>query len=150
MRVMAVDYGDRRTGVAVSDALRSIPGDCFVVGEPCPGKLAGLLEEEYRKRGADTLVLGNPLNMNGTAGPRAEKTAKLKLLLERRGLNVILLDERRTTAEAESILIGSGNRRDKRRDKIDAVAASLILEGYLAREQFSKTDKGSQDCKPVP
>jgi putative Holliday junction resolvase len=135
MRIMAVDYGDRRTGVAVSDALRSIPGDCFVIEEACSGKLANRLEAEYRKREADTLVLGNPLNMNGTAGPRTEKTEKLKLMLERRGLNVVLRDERRTTAEAESILIGSGSRRVKRKKKIDAVAASLILENFILAEK---------------
>jgi len=137
MRAMAADYGDRRTGVAVSDALRSIAGECFVIEETCPDRLTSRLEAEYFKRGVDTLVLGNPLNMNGTAGPRAEKTAILKTLLERKGLNVTLQDERRTTAQAENILIGSGNRREKRRGKIDAVAASLILEAYLQAERNS-------------
>jgi putative Holliday junction resolvase len=137
MRAMAADYGDRRTGVAVSDAMRLIAGECFVIEETCRGKLAKCLEAEYIKRGADTLVLGNPLNMNGTAGPRAEKTAELKALLERKGLNVTLQDERRTTAQAENILIGTGNRREKRRTKIDAVAASLILEAFLLAERNS-------------
>jgi putative Holliday junction resolvase len=135
MRAMAVDYGDRRTGVAVSDALRSIAGECFTVEESCPDRLAERLAEEYASRGADILILGNPLNMNGTAGPRCEQTEKLKALLEEKAVNVILRDERRTSAEAESILIGTGNRREKRRTKIDAVAASLILEGFLLEEK---------------
>jgi len=133
---MAVDYGDRRTGVAVSDALRSIAGECFTIEENCPDRLAKRLAEEYSSRGADVLILGNPLNMNGTSGPRCELTGKLKVLLEEGGVNVILRDERRTSAEAESILIGTGNRREKRRGKIDAVAASLILEGFLLEEKM--------------
>lgn len=143
MRVMAVDYGDRRTGVAVSDALRTLTGDCFVIDEPHTGRLANKLEAEYLARGADTLVLGNPVNMNGTEGPRAEKTAKLKMMLERRGLRVVLRDERRTTVEAESILTGTGNRGEKRRQKVDAVAASLILEGFLLHEQIAAARQSS-------
>ncbi|MCL2002537.1 MAG: Holliday junction resolvase RuvX [Oscillospiraceae bacterium] len=167
-RVMAVDYGDRRTGVAVSDGLRSLVGDCFVIDEPHSGQLANRLEQEYAARGADTLVLGNPINMNGTEGPRAEKTAKLKLMLERRGLRVVLRDERRTTAEAESILTETGVRGVKRKGKVDAVAASLILEGFLfaervaasrpsslaapgsAEEEFPEADYGREDAKPGP
>jgi putative Holliday junction resolvase len=141
-RVIAVDYGDRRTGVAVSDITRSLVGECFTVDEPHTGQLANRLEAEYISRGADLLVLGNPVNMNGTEGPRAEKTAKLKLMLERRGLTVLLQDERRTTVEAEGILIGTGNTGSKRKQKIDAVAASLILQGFLLHEQhLSRSDE---------
>ena len=140
MRVMAVDYGDRRSGVAVSDALRTIPGDCFVIEESCPGRLAVRIAEECGKRDVSLLVLGNPLNMNGTAGPRAERTAEFKRLLEKRGLNVVLSDERRTTLQAENILIATGHRRERRRTKVDAVAASLLLEGFLAKEQLANTD----------
>jgi putative Holliday junction resolvase len=148
MRVIAVDYGDRRTGVAVSDALRSIAGDCFVIEETCSNKLANRLEAEYKARGADTLVLGNPLNMNGTSGPRAEKTAKLMEMLRRRGLRVVLLDERRTSVEAEGILTGTGNRGQKRKQKVDAVAASLILDGFLLSEkQLPQADQSGQDAK---
>jgi putative Holliday junction resolvase len=148
---MAADYGDRRTGVAVSDSLRALVGECFTIEEPDAGRLANRLETEYRNRGADTLVLGNPLNMNGTAGPRAEKTGKLKAMLEKRGLRVVLWDERRTTAEAERILIGTGNLGAKRRQKVDAVAASLILEGFLlAEKNLAKTDDGREDGKAGP
>jgi len=151
MRVMAVDYGDRRTGVAVSDSLRSLAGDCFVIEEPHAGQLANKLEAEYIARGADTLVLGNPVNMNGTEGPRAGKTAKLQLMLERRGLRVILQDERRTTVEAEGILLEMGNRGDKRRQKVDAVAASLILESFLLHEKhLAKANQSCEDTETDP
>jgi putative Holliday junction resolvase len=132
---MAVDYGDRRTGVAVSDSLRLMVGDCFVISEPDSGRLANRLEAEYTKRGADLLVLGNPVNMNGTLGPRAEKTGRLKQMLERRGLRVVLQDERRTTVEAENILHETGNKGAKLRQIVDAVAASLILESFLSAER---------------
>ena len=151
MRVIAVDYGDRRTGAAVSDSMRSLAGECFVIDEPDAGRLANRLEKEYNARGADTLVLGNPLNMNGTAGPRAEKTAKLKVMLERRGLRVVLWDERRTTVEADRILTDTRNLGRKRKEKIDAVAASLLLEGFLlAEKNLTKADQGGQDAETGP
>jgi putative Holliday junction resolvase len=150
-RVIAVDYGDRRTGVAVSDALRLMAGDCFVIDEPNAGKLANRLEAEYRSRGADTLVLGNPVNMNGTEGRRCEQTAKLKLMLERRGLNVILKDERRTTVEAEGILLEAGSSGHKRRKIVDAVAASLILDGFLMLEKnLAQADQRGEDTETDP
>jgi putative Holliday junction resolvase len=148
---MAVDYGDRRTGVAVSDSLRSLCGECLVIEEPDAGRLADRLRAEAAARGADTLVLGNPLNMNGTAGPRAEKTEKLKAMLERRGLRVVLWDERRTTVEAERILAATDNFGKKRRRKVDAVAASLLLEGFLLSEkQLPQPDERRQNAKPGP
>lgn len=148
---MAVDYGDRRTGVAVSDGSRLITGDCFVIDEPNAGKLANRLEAEYIGRGADTLILGNPLNMNGTSGSRAENTAKFKAMLEKRGLNVVLWDERRTTVEAGELLKGTGNFGQKRKSKIDAVAASLILDGFLLSEKnLAQANQSGQDAETDP
>jgi putative Holliday junction resolvase len=151
MRAMAVDYGDRRTGVAVSDISRSIVGDCFVIDEPNRGKLANRIETEYMNRGADTLVLGNPLNMNGTTGSRVECTAAFKTMLEKRGLRVVLWDERRTTVEAGELLREAGSFGRKRKSKIDAVAASLILEGFLLSEKnLAQTDQSGQDPETDP
>ena len=76
MRVMAIDYGDQRTGIAVSDALRSICGDAFTVAEWNAERLAERIAEEIRARGVDTLVLGLPKNMDGSEGPRAEKSRR--------------------------------------------------------------------------
>ncbi len=151
MRVIAVDYGDARTGVAVSDALRSMCGDAFIVEEADAGRLANRLASEMSSRGADTLVLGNPLNMNGSAGPRAEKTAKLKALLEKRGLRVVLWDERRTTVEAARILSDAGRFGTKRKKKMDAVAASLILDGFLLSEKhLAQPDNSHQGTEAHP
>ena len=82
------------------------------------------------------LILGYPKNMNGTLGPRAEKSEALaELLREATGLPVIMWDERRTTVDAHRILSETGNRGKKRKEKVDAVAATLILEGYMMRKQ---------------
>ena len=131
MRVMAIDYGDARTGVAVSDALGLLAGETFVIKEWDAVRLADALAEAARARGASPLVLGLPRNMDGTEGPRAEKSRALAALLEERGMTVVLWDERRTTVDAHRILRENGKREKKHKDTVDAVAAALILEGYL-------------------
>ena len=133
MRIMAVDYGDARTGIAVSDALGVLPGDAFIITERSADRVAVKIAEEAKARSVARVVLGYPKNMDGTLGPRAEKTEKLQSVLrERHGLDVVLWDERRTTVDAERILSESGVYGKKRKGKLDAVAASLILEGYLS------------------
>lgn len=132
MRIMAIDYGDARTGVALSDLTGLLAGQTFLVKsrkeEVVLEELAALAE----KQGAEELVLGYPKNMDGTVGPRAEKCAALaERLRERTGLPVVLWDERRTTVDAHRILGEQGVRAKNRKDKIDSVAATLILEGYL-------------------
>ena len=131
MRVMAIDYGDVRTGIAVSDQLGVLAGETFVITQRDPAALADTIAAEARARDASPLVLGLPLNMDGTEGPRAEKARQLKALLEDRGMTVVLWDERRTTVDAHRILRENGKREKKHRAVVDAVAAALILEGYL-------------------
>ena len=131
MRVMAIDYGDARTGVAVSDPLGMLAGETFVIAEWDAERLADRLAAEAGARGASPLVLGLPRNMDGTEGPRAEKSRALKALLEQRGCTVVLWDERRTTVDAHRILRENGKREKKHKATVDAVAAALILEGYL-------------------
>ena len=85
-----------------------------------------------QKQGAEELVMGYPRNMDGSEGPRAEKCAAFgELLRQETGLEVILWDERRTTIDAHNILFNSGKNAKQRKKVVDAVAASLILEGYL-------------------
>ncbi len=132
MRVMAVDYGDQRTGVAVSDATGTLAGEAFVINEWNAERLADRLIEVCESRGAERIVLGNPLNMDGSAGPRSEKSGALRdLLAQRTDRPVILWDERRTTVEAHNILTANDRRGRRRKETVDAVAATLILEGYL-------------------
>ena len=133
MRIMAIDYGDARTGIAVSDLMNTMTGDAFVITQWNPESIAEIITDEAKKRDVGTLVLGLPKNMDGTMGPRAEKSLALaELLKEKSGLTVIMWDERRTTIDAHRILSDNGKKMKKHKTNVDAVAASLILEGYLA------------------
>ena len=134
MRVMAIDYGDRRIGVAVSAALRTIAGDAFTIEAWDMSRAAARIAAEARSRGADTLVLGLPKNMDGSEGPRAERTREFAALLEAEsGLIPVLWDERRSSVEAHAILHANGKKMKQHKKNVDAVAAALLLEGYLAR-----------------
>lgn len=133
MRVMAIDYGDARTGVAVSDEQGLLAGYTAVIRSRRPEAALDEIERLSRERGVDELVMGFPRNMDGTEGPRAARYREFAARLEERtGLPVRLWDERRTTVEAHAILHASGKRMKAHRENVDAVAASLILEGYLA------------------
>ena len=133
MRIMAIDYGDARTGIAVSDLMNMMTGDAFVITEWNPEVIAEKIAAEAKSRGVGTLVLGLPKNMDGTMGERAEKSLALcEILKEKTGLPVVMWDERRTTVDAHRILSQNNVRGKKRKNTVDAVAASLILEGYLA------------------
>ena len=132
MRIMAIDYGDARIGLAVSDLTGTICGDAWTMEEWNMERAAARIAKEAAVRGAETLVLGLPKNMDGTEGPRAEKSRAFKALLETASaLPVILWDERRSSIEAHAILHANGRKERKHRKTVDAVAASLILEGFL-------------------
>lgn len=133
MRIMGVDYGDARTGVAFSDLLCSIVGSTAVIPSRNKEKLLADLVRLTKEQGVTTIVVGLPRNMDGTEGPRAELCREFaKQLEEATGLEVVLWDERRTTVEAHNILSAHNYHGQKRKNTVDAVAASLILEGYLA------------------
>ena len=133
MRVMAIDYGDRRIGIAVSDALGVLCGDAFTLTEWNMERAAQRIAEEAKARGVGTLVLGLPKNMDGSEGPRAEISREFAALIEREtGLTPVLWDERRSSVEAHAILHANGKKMKAHRKTVDAVAASLMLEGYLA------------------
>lgn len=133
MRVMAIDYGDARTGIAFSDATGSIAGETTTLESWNHARLLENLCRLARERQASPLVLGLPLNMDGSEGARAEKSRALAAELEEQGFCVVLQDERRTTVEAHGILSASGKRAKQHRKQVDAVAATLILETYLNR-----------------
>lgn len=132
MRIIAVDYGDARTGIAISDPDGIIVGRALTINERDPKLAARAVCGEAAACGAERIVLGYPKNMDGSIGPRAEKCEEFKVLLEdMSGLEVVLWDERRTTVDAHRILSAGGKRTKKHKKTVDAVAASLILEGYL-------------------
>lgn len=132
VRIMAIDYGDARTGVALSDPTGFLAGQTFLIKSRKQEVVLEELAALVQRQGAQELVMGYPRNMDGTLGPRAEKYAAFAHRLEEAtGLPVALWDERRTTVDAHRILGEQGVRAKNRKDKIDSVAATLILEGYL-------------------
>ena len=132
MRVMAIDYGDARTGVAVSDPTGLLAGYTTVIHSRRPEAVAAELARLVKEHGVEELVMGFPRNMDGTEGPRAELYRAFAGQVEAAcGLKPVLWDERRTTVEAHSILHASGKRMKNHKKTVDAVAATLILEGYL-------------------
>ena len=132
MRILAIDLGDVRTGLAVSDLTGTLTGEAWIITERNRDRLAELITAEAAARTVGQIVLGYPRNMDGTLGPRAEKSEQFKEKLETlTSLPITLWDERRTTAEADNILMSTGKRGKKKKQVLDAVAASLILEGYL-------------------
>lgn len=133
MRIMAIDYGDARTGIAISDRTASITGTALVIHQWNPEKTAEEIGRLVREHDVGELVMGLPKNMDGTEGPRAELYRSFAGLLERTtGLKPVLWDERRTTVDAHRILSDNNRHGKKRKNTVDAVAASLILEGYLS------------------
>ena len=148
MKIMAIDYGDAHTGIAISDPTGLLAGFTTVINAYRPDRVTeqiALLAKEHR---VERLVLGHPINMDGTRGPRSEKAQAMRQLLEETtGLPVVLWDERRTTIDAHQILMSSGKNAKKRKKVVDAVAASLILEGYLT---YLKTHPEVQAPRRAP
>ncbi|MGM9599516.1 MAG: Holliday junction resolvase RuvX [Faecousia sp.] len=133
MRVLAIDYGDARTGIAVSDKTGMIVGQTTVIHSRNAKKTAQEIALLVQQTGAERLVMGFPRNMDGTEGPRAALYREFAALVEQEcSMPVILWDERRTTVEAHNILSDCNYHGKKRKNTVDAVAASLILEGYLS------------------
>ncbi len=131
-KIMGIDYGDARTGVAISDLLCSIVGSTTVVPSRNTQKAIADIVRLCKENSVGHIVVGLPKNMDGSEGPRAEICREFaQLLKDATGLDVTMWDERRTTVEAHNILSQHNYHGQKRKDTVDAVAASLILEGYL-------------------
>ena len=132
MRIMGIDYGDARTGLAVSDEMNILVGEAWTLNEWNPERVADVIAQEAQKRNVGRLVLGLPKNMEGSEGPRAEKCRDFaELLRSKTDIELVMWDERRSSIEAHAILHANGKKEKKHRKTVDAVAASLILEGYL-------------------
>lgn len=146
MKIMAVDYGDSHTGLACCDRTETLASPLGVINEKdsniCAQKVAAAAVE-YE---VGEVVVGNPINMNGTYGPRSEKCRQFADLLSNYlEIPVIMWDERSTTVTAHNMMNEVNRRGKKRKETIDAVAAAVILENYLAykanmREKQTKTE----------
>lgn len=133
MRVMGIDYGDARTGIAMSDLLSSIVGSTTVIHSRNMDKTLEEVVRLAKENQVTEICVGLPKNMDGSEGTRADVCKVFaEKVAEATGLPVKMWDERRTTVEAHNILTAHNYHGKKRKNTVDAVAASLILEGYLA------------------
>ena len=144
MRIMGLDFGSKTVGGAVSDSLLITAQGVEIIRRKEENKLRQTLariEELIVEYEVGEIVLGLPKNMNATEGVRAELTAEFKEKLERRtGLPVHMWDERLTTVAADRTMMEAGIRRENRKEYVDMIAATLILQGYLDRRSM---DNGS-------
>ena len=142
MRIMGLDFGSRTVGVAISDSLLLTAQGVEIIRRKEENKLRQTLariEELIVENEVEEIVLGLPKNMNDTEGVRVELTKEFKEKLERRpGLPVYFWDERLTTVAADKAMMEAGIRRENRKDYVDMIAATLILQGYLDRRNNEK------------
>lgn len=133
MKIMAVDYGDTRTGLAMCDKSEFLASPLKIITMKDFDRCAEMVAEEVKLNKAEMVVVGNPINMNGTYGPRSEKcnlfAEKLRGLCD---VEVRMWDERSSTVSAIGIMNENNKRGKKRKESLDAVAAAIILESYLA------------------
>lgn len=139
MKILAVDYGDARTGLAVSDNFEFLASPVGTIKEWSAERLAEKIAEEAKKQQAGEIIVGLPINMNGTKGPRAEKCEEFAdILKSRTELPVRMWDERSTTVTAHQILNETNVRGKNRKAVVDTVAAAVILESYLDYRRKNK------------
>ena len=140
MRIMGLDYGSKTVGVAISDPLLITAQGIEIIRRKDENKLRQTLariEELIGEYEVTEIVLGLPKNMNDTLGDRANISLEFKEKLERRtGLPVHMWDERLTTVEADKTMMEAGVRRENRKEYVDKIAATLILQGYLDRRSL--------------
>lgn len=144
MRIMGLDFGSKTVGVAVSDSLLLTAQGVEIIRRKEENKLRQTLariEELIVAYEVEEIVLGLPKNMNATEGERVALTMEFKEKLERRtGLPVHMWDERLTTVAADKAMMEAGIRRENRKEHVDRIAASLILQGYLDRRGMEKQE----------
>lgn len=144
MRILGLDYGSKTVGAAISDPLGYTAQSLETIWRKQENKLRQTLariEELCKEYKVEKIVLGYPKNMNNTIGERAQKALEFKEMLERRtGLPVVMWDERMTTISAERVLMESGVRREDRKQYLDGLAASFILQGYLDMMALKNND----------
>lgn len=135
MRVMGLDYGDKTVGVAISDEMLLTAQPTETIRRERPGKLRRTLariEQLIREHEVETIVIGLPKRLDNSEGERCVKTKAFGEQLDRRtGLEIVYQDERLTTSEADAVLERGGVHKKNRKEYIDKMAASLILQGYL-------------------
>lgn len=139
LKILAVDLGDARTGLAACDRTEFLASPLCVISEWNEDKVISRIAAAAEEIDAKMIVVGHPINMDGSRGERAEKCERAaEKLKEITSLPIVLWDERQTTVEAHAILHANGKKEKQHRDVVDAVAATLILENYLAYRKNNK------------
>lgn len=134
MRILGIDYGDARIGLAISDPFGWTAAELPQIKGGDLRRAGNEIEKICKERGVEKIVLGYPKNMNGTAGPRCAVSEEFKIILEEKtGLTVELWDERLTTVSAINIMNESGFKSSKRKERRDSLSAAVILESYLKK-----------------
>lgn len=132
MKIMSVDLGLSRTGIAVCDPLEMLASPVEVIFEKYEPKLIEKIVEITKKLGAELIVVGYPLNMDGSEGERAQECKRIAQIIgEKSGIKTVMWDERCTTVMSHNVLNVTNVRGQKRKNVVDAVAAVMILESYL-------------------
>lgn len=132
MKIMSVDFVDSRTGIAICDKSEMLASPVCVIEEKHFPTTIQKTAEQALEQGAQLVVVGHPLNMDGSKGPRAQLCEEFaQKLREQIDVPVVLWDERQTTVSAIGFLNETNTRGKKRKQVIDAVAATIILENYL-------------------
>ena len=145
MIIVGIDFGDARTGLAVCDKYEMMASEAGFVRAESYKKALAAVAERVKELGAELLVVGNPVNMNGTEGPRSGKCrAFARELSELTGIPAELYDERLTTVEAHKILSENNVRGKKRKIIVDALSARLILEDYL-KIRKNRNESGNEE-----
>ncbi len=135
-RKMGIDYGDKRIGIAMTDALCIISSPFEVYKNIGQDDAISHIIKLIKEYDIDEIALGMPFNMDGTIGERAKLHQEFgEKLHELSGVNVVYIDERLTSAEAEEILISSGVRREKRKELIDKISAQIILQTFIENKR---------------
>ena len=132
MRILAIDHGTRRMGIAISDELKiiALPLE-YILAEPF-GPFLERLKHLIKEKEVELILIGMPRNMDGTYGPAAQKVKDfIAKISEPVGVPIKTWDERLTSAQANRYLIQAETRRDKRREKVDQTAAAILLQSYL-------------------
>jgi len=132
MRILAVDYGTKRTGLAIGDDETRVALPLDVIATDDLAALAEAVADVAEREGVDRIVLGEPLHMDGTTGPMVETVRSLADTLRgRTGLTVDLFDERLTSHAAEGRFVGTPFTKRQRKRRVDALAAMILLQSYL-------------------
>lgn len=136
VKLLGIDYGDARTGLAYSDDLGLIAIGAGCVKSYNPEKAADEIVKKAKDWNIGLMVLGKPINMNGTEGPRAQACKDFsQMLMARTDIPVVMIDERRTTVQAHEILTETGVFGKKRKGVVDSLAAEIILQTYMDKQK---------------